>query len=283
MPRPLSGAVISFGLVTIPVRLYSATRSLTPGFRLVHRECGSRIREQLYCPKHERVVSREELVRGYEIAKDRYVTFTHDELEALEATGPRSIDIRQFVPLRTVDPIYFESTAYLGPDRNGNKPFRLLAEVMRDRDEVALGTFVTRGKESLVAVRTFQRGLVLHHLYFADEVRDYGEIDAGKGPARREELKLALRLVEALERPAFDPKAFEDTYRARVEKAAREKARGKPIREEPAAAPRGAVVDLMDALQKSLAGTARRKTAGRRAASRGARRSAPAPVRLKAG
>ncbi len=283
MPRPLSGAVISFGLVTIPVRLYSATRSLAPGFHLVHRECGTRIREQLYCPKHERVVSREELVRGYEIAKDRYVTFTHEELEALEATGPRSIDIQQFVPLRTVDPIYFESTAYLGPDRNGDKPFRLLAEVMRDRDEVALGTFVTRGKENLVAVRTFQGGLVLHHLYFADEVRDYGEIDTGKGPARREELKLALRLVEALKRPAFDPKAFEDTYRARVEKAAREKARGKPVREEPAAAPRGAVVDLMDALQKSLAGRDRKKTAGRRAASRGARRSAPAPVRLKAG
>jgi DNA end-binding protein Ku len=283
MPRPLSGAVISFGLVTIPVRLYSATRSLAPGFHLVHRECGTRIREQLYCPKHERVVSREELVRGYEIAKDRYVTFTHEELEALEATGPRSIDIQQFVPLRTVDPIYFESTAYLGPDRNGDKPFRLLAEVMRDRDEVALGTFVARGKESLVAVRTFQGGLVLHHLYFADEVRDYGEIDTGKGPARREELKLALRLVEALKRPAFDPKAFEDTYRARVEKAAREKARGKPVREEPAAAPRGAVVDLMDALQKSLAGGNKRKTAGRRAASRGARRSAATPVRLKAG
>ena len=281
MPRPLSGAVISFGLVTIPVRLYSATRSLAPAFHLVHRECGSRIREQLYCPKHKRVVSREELVRGYEIAKNRYVTFTPEELEALEATGPHTIDIQQFVPLRTVDPIYFESTTYLGPDRDGDKAFRLLAEVMRDQDEVALGTYVTRGKESLVAIRTYQGGLVLHHLCFADEIRDYGEIDTGKAPVRREELKLALRLVEALKRPTFDPKAFEDTYRARVEKAAREKARGKPIREEPTATPRGAVVDLMDALQKSLAGSARR-AAGRRAAPRGARKSTPL-VRLKAG
>ena len=245
MPRSLSNAAISFGLVTIPVRLYSATHSLAPAFHLVHRECGSRIREQLYCPKDKRIVSREELVRGYEVAKERYVTFTPEELEALEATGPHTIDIRQFVPLRTVDPIYFESTTYLGPDRDGDRPFRLLAEVMRDRDEVALGTYVTRGKESLVAVRAYREGLVLHQLYFADEVRDYGEIDTGKGPVRREEVKLALRLVEALKRPTFDPQAFEDTYRARVEKAAREKARGKPIREEQPAAPRGIVVDLM--------------------------------------
>ena len=280
MPRPLAGAAISFGLVTFPVKLYSATRSLTPAFHLIHRECGSRIREQLYCPKDERVVSREELVRGYEITKNKYVTFMPQELDALEATGSRTIDIQQFVPLRTVDPAYFVSTTYLGPDQGGDRPYRLLAEVMRDRDEVALGTYVMRGKENLVAIRAYREGLVLHSPYFADEVRDFGEIEVGKGPVRREELKLALRLVEALRRPVFNPKAFEDTYRARVEEAAREKARGKPIRVEPPAASRGTVVDLLDALQKSL----RRKgarTAGRQAVPRGARKSA-APARLKA-
>jgi DNA end-binding protein Ku len=281
MPRPLTGAAISFGLVTIPVNVYSATRSLRPTFHLIHRECGSRIREQLYCPKDKRIVERDELVRGYEVGKDRYVTFTPEELEALEATGPRSIDIQQFVPLRTVDPIYFESTAYLAPDRGGDKPFRLLAEVMRDRDEVALGTYVTRGKETLVAIRAYRNGLVLHHLFFADEVRDYAEIDVGKGPVRREELQLAVRLVEALRRPAFDPEAFEDTYRARVEKAAREKARGKSIGEEKPAPRRGAVVDLMEALQKSLATTGKAGAPGRRARPRGARRSST-PSRLKA-
>ena len=187
MPRSFTGAAISFGLVTIPVKLYSATRSLSPAFHLIHRECGSRIREQLYCPKDERVVSRDELVRGYEIGKDRYVTFTPEELEALEATGARTIEIQQFVPLRTVDPIYFEATTYLGPDRGGDKPYRLLAEVMRDRDEVALGTYVIRGKENLIAIRAYRGGLVLHTLYFADEVRDFGEIDKAKGPVQREE------------------------------------------------------------------------------------------------
>jgi DNA end-binding protein Ku len=280
VPRPFTGAAISFGLVTIPVRLYSATRSLSPAFHLIHRECGSRIREQLYCPKHDRVVSRDELVRGYEIAKDRNVTFTPEELEALEATGGRTIDIQQFVPLRTVDPIYLEGTTYLGPDRGGDKPYRLLAEVMRDRDEVALGTYVIRGKENLVAIRAYRGGLVLHTLYFADEVRDFDEVDTGKGPVRRDEMKLALRLVEALRQPAFNPEAFKDTYRARVETAARAKARGKPVRDERPEAPRGAVVDLMDALQESL----RRKPTramGRKAAPRGARKSA-APARLKA-
>lgn len=280
MPRALASTAISFGLVTIPVKLYSATRSLSPAFHLVHRECGTRIREQLYCPTHERVVSREEIVRGYEIAKGRYVIFTREELEALEATGQRTIDIQQFVPLRTVDPIYFETTTYLGPDHGGEKPYRLLAEVMRDRDEVALGTHVMRGKENLVAIRAYRRGLVLHNLYFADEVRDFGEIETGKDPVRREELKLALRLVEALRRPVFDPAAFEDTYRARVEKAAREKSRGKPIREERPAAPRGTVANLMDALQKSLRRTTS-SAASRRGAPRRTRKSAT-PARLKA-
>jgi DNA end-binding protein Ku len=227
MPRPQVGATISFGLVTIPVKLYRASQSLTPAFHLIHQACGTRIREQLFCPEHERVVSRDEVVRGYEIAKGRYVAFTPDELKALEATGSRTIDIRQFVPLRTVDPVYIEGTSFLGPDRGGDKPYRLLAEVLRTREEVALGTYVMRGKENLVAIRAYQKGLVLHTLHFADEVRDFGEIETGKGALRREELQLALRLVETFRRPTFAPGDFEDTYRARVLAAARQKARGK--------------------------------------------------------
>ena len=134
------------------------------------------------------------------------------------------------MPLRTVDPVYIEGTSFLGPDRGGDKPYRLLAEVMRTRDEVALGTYVMRGKENLVAIRAYQGGLVLHTLYFADEVRDFREIETGKGTIRREEMQLALRLIETLRRPAFDPEDFEDTYRARVEAAARAKARGKAVR-----------------------------------------------------
>jgi DNA end-binding protein Ku len=278
MPRALAGAAISFGLVTIPVKLYRASQSLTPAFHLIHRECGTRIREQLYCPRHERVLSRDEVVRGYEVAKDRFVAFTPDELKALEATGPRTIDIRQFVPLRTVDPVYIEGTTFLGPDRGGEKPYRLLAEVMRTRDEVALGTYVMRGKENLVAIRAYQRGLILHTLYFADEVRDFEEIETGKGAVRREEMQLALRLVETLRRPAFAPADFEDTYRARVQAAAREKARGKAIRDEAPAEPKGTVVDLMEALQQSLKRKATRITS-RKPTSRAARKRAGAGLK----
>jgi DNA end-binding protein Ku len=279
MPRPLVSAAISFGLVTIPVKLYRASQSLTPGFHLIHQECGTRIREQLYCPEHERVVSRDEVVRGYEIGKDRYVAFTPEELKALEATGSRTIDIRQFVPLRTVDPLYIEGTTFLGPDRGGDKPYRLLAEVMRTCDEVALGTYVMRGKENLVAIRAYQRGLVLHTLYFADEVRDFSEIETGKGTIRREEMQLALRLVETLRRPAFHAEDFEDTYRARVEAAARQKARGKAVPAERPAEPEGRVVDLMEALQRSLRRTPT-KTARPKTSTRGGRK--PAGDRLKA-
>ena len=280
MPRPLASAAISFGLVTIPVKLYSARRSLSPAFHLIHRGCGTRIREQIICPKHERVLSRDEVVRGYEIAKDRYVEFTPEELKGLEATGPHTIEIQQFVPLRTVDPVYFKGTNYLGPDRAGDKPYRLLAEVMRDRDEVALGTYVMRGKENLVAIRAYEGGLILHTLYFADEVRDFREVPLGKGASRREEKQLALRLVEALRRPAFDPEAFEDTYRASVEKAARAKARGKALPEERPVEVGAKVVDLMDALQQSLARRRGKKPAGRRVASSAAKTPAR---RLKAG
>jgi DNA end-binding protein Ku len=272
MPRPLAGAVISFGLVTIPVKVYRATQSLTPSFHLIHRDCGTRIREQMYCPKHERVLSRDEVVRGYEIAKGRHVAFTPDELKALEATASRTIDIQQFVPLQTVDPVHIEGTTFLGPDRGGDRAYRLLADVMRDRDEVALGTYVMRGKENLVAIRAYQRGLILHTLYFADEIRDFTEIELGKAPVRREEMQLALRLVETLRRPAFDPERFEDTYRARVEKAAHAKARGKVLPEERPAEARGTVVDLMDALQESLKRKRARPARGQ-AAARGARKT----------
>jgi DNA end-binding protein Ku len=257
------------------VKLYSAVQSRTPAFHLIHRDCGTRIREQLYCPEHKRVVSRDEVVRGYEIAKDRYVAFTPEELKALETRGARTIDIQQFVPLRSVDPVYVEGTTFLGPDRGGDRPYRLLAQVMRERDEAALGTYVIRGKENVVAIRSYQGGLVLHTLYFADEVRDFDEIAPGKGPVRREEMRLALRLVEALRRPAFSPGDFEDAYRARVEQAARAKARGKVLPEEPPAEPRATVVNLVEALQQSL----KRKPprADRRAAGKAT------PPRLKAG
>lgn len=253
MPRQLGSGSISFGLVSIPVRLYTATSSHAPSFHLIHQVCGSRIRQQIFCPTCNRVVDRQELVKGFEVSKDEYVTFTPDELKALEGEASKIIDIAEFVPLSTVDPLYFEGTYYLGPDRGGDKAYRLLAEAMADAEQVALATFVIRGKENLVLIRSRDGGLVLHTMYFADEVRDFGEIDKGQRVTVKEaELQLAKRLISELAQPAFKPEKFQDAYRERVLAAAQEKAQGNVIRVIEPESPRAAVVNLMDALKASL-------------------------------
>jgi len=192
-PHSVGSGTISFGLVSIPVRLYTATSSQNVSFNLLHAKCGSRIRQQTFCPVDNTTVDRSELVRGYEFAKDQYVRVSDDELKAMEGEASQVIDITEFVPLAQVDPIYFERTHYLGPDKGGEKAYRLLAEALAQSERVALAKFVMRGKESLVLIRSAQGGLMLHTMYFADEVRDFGEIDKGASAKVCEsELKLAL-------------------------------------------------------------------------------------------
>ncbi|HZS34606.1 MAG TPA: Ku protein [Methylomirabilota bacterium] len=272
MPRSLRSAVLTFGLVTIPVRFYTATASLAPRFHLVHGVCGTRIRQQLFCPHCHRVVERSELVRGYEIGKGEDVTFTEEELKELESEASPAIDVAEFVPLETVDPVYYETAYYLGPDEGGEKAYGLLAEAMRDSAQVALARFVWREKENIAAIRAFDGGLVLHTLFFADEVRDFGAIDKGKARVSEAELRLARRLIDELRSERFEPTRYEDIYRQRIARAARQKAKGQTVRiEAPAEAP-AKVVDLVDALRASLG---RRKPpakagAGRRPHGRGA-------------
>src|SRR6266481_1070191 len=170
------------------------------------------------------------LVKGYEFAKDQYVRFTDEELKALEGEASKVIDIAEFVPLATVDPIFFEKTYYLGPDKGGEKPYRLLADAMAKSDKVALATFVMRGKESLVLVRPAQDGLMLHTMYFADEVRDFGEIEKGKSVKLRDgELELAERLIGELSHDEFKPEQYQDEYRNRVLEVVNSKVEGKEI------------------------------------------------------
>src|SRR5215470_6296781 len=176
--RSVGSGTVSFGLVSIPIKLYVATHSEAPSFNLLHQPCGSRIRQQIYCPRCERTVERSELVKGYEVAKDQYVTFTDDELKALEAAASPSIDIQEFVPLAAVDPVYFETSQYLGPDKGGEKAYHLLADAMRETGVVAIAQHVSRGKERLVLIRPRETGLVLHALYYADEVRSFEDIEA---------------------------------------------------------------------------------------------------------
>jgi DNA end-binding protein Ku len=253
-PHSLVSATVSFGLVSIPVKLYTAASSKNVSFNLLHAKCGSRIRQQNFCPKCDEVVERSALVRGYEFRKDEYVQLSEEELKSLEQDESKSIDIAEFVPLPKVDPIYFEKTYYLGPDKGGEKAYRLLAEAMAKTDRVALAKFVMRGKESLVLIRSAQSGLMLHTMYYADEIRNFAEIDKGEGAKVREgEIGLALNLIEQLSSADFNLDQYEDEYRARVLEFVEQKVAGKVIAKAPQQPKRGQVIDLMAALKESLA------------------------------
>jgi DNA end-binding protein Ku len=253
-PRSIGSATVSFGLVSIPVRLYVATHSEQPSFNLLHGECGSRIKQQTWCPVHERVVERRELARGREVQKGEYVTFTEDELKALEAAASMAIDIQEFVPLDQVDPVYFENTHYLGPDKGGEKAYQLLADAMIETRMVALAQHVSRGKEHLVLVRPHQDGLALHVLYYADEVRPFAEIEKGpKVEVKPGEVELARMLIDQLSATAFQPEKYRDHYRDRLQEVVDQKVAGQEVTVPEVVEPRAQVIDLMDALKQSLA------------------------------
>lgn len=252
-PHSIGSGAISFGLVSIPVKLYSAASSQAVNFNLLHAKCGNRIRQQRHCPVCNEVVEREDLVRGYEFAKDRYVKLTDEEIKALEGEASKAIEIAEFVPLAKVDPIYFEKTYYLGPDKGGEKAYRLLADSMTQAGKVALAKFVMRGKENLVLIRSAQNGLMLHTMYFADEVRNFDEISKGESAKiSGAETNLALRLIDELSNEQFSPERYEDEYRQRVLKLVEEKAAGKEITITEPPAQRAQVIDLMAALKESL-------------------------------
>jgi DNA end-binding protein Ku len=252
-PHSTGSGTISFGLVSIPIRMYTAASSASVAFNMLHQKCGGRIRQQQICPTCNEVLDRTTLVKGYEFAKDQYVQFTEDELKALEGEASRMIDIAEFVPLEQVDPIYFEKTYYLGPDKGGEKAYRLLADAMGKSSRVALAKFVMRGKESLVLIRAAQGGLMLHTMYFADEVRDFSEVDKGEdAKIKPGELDLANRLIDELSSDAFKPGSYADEYRTRVLSVVESKVEGREVTSLAPAAQRTQVIDLMDALKQSL-------------------------------
>jgi len=239
--------------VSIPVKLYLAASSEAPSFNLLHVRCGNRIRQQRFCPACNTVVEREDLIRGYEVSKDQYIQVTDEELKALEGEASEEIEIAEFVPLAKVDPIYFERSYYLGPDRGGEKAYRLLADTMAQVGKVALAKFVLRGKENLVIVRSARNGLVLHTMYFADEVRSFDEIAKGESAKISEaESQLAVRLIEELSTGDFEPDKYEDEYSQRVLDLVDKKAEGQKITLAKPQARRGQVIDLMAALKESL-------------------------------
>jgi DNA end-binding protein Ku len=286
--RSVGSGTISFGLVSIPIRLYVATHSEQLSFNMLHQSCGGRIRQQVWCPQCERVVERNEIVKGYQFAKDRYVIFPDEELKALEAEANRAIDIHEFVPLATVDPLYFESSHYLGPDKGAEKAYQLLAEAMRETGRVALAQLVHHGKEHLVLIRPSDRGLVLHSMYYADEVRSFAEVEVG-GPQkiRDGEVELARKLIAQLSSDEFHPERYKDEYRERVQEVVQKKVEGQEVTAAEPTPAHAQVIDLMEALKASLARRAPRPAAAtapeaagkRRPAAAARRRETPGPRR----
>jgi DNA end-binding protein Ku len=220
-PHSIGSGTISFGLVSIPVRLYTAASSANVSFNLLHAKCGSRIKQQTFCPTCNEVVDRASLVRGYEFSKDQYVRVADEELKALEGEASKVIDIAEFVPLQSVDPIYFEKTYYLGPDKGGDKAYRLLADAMEKGGRVALAKFVMRGKESLVLIRPARGGLMLHTMYFADEVRDFAQVQRAQVIDLMEALKesLAKRVASGEKKPLAKAKRGEPPAAVPAKKA----------------------------------------------------------------
>ncbi len=250
--RAIQSATISFGLVSIPIKLFTAASSESISFHLLHKKCSGRMKQQYLCPVDSEVVERSEMVRGYEYAKDQYVLFTEEELDALESPKNNSLEILEFVPLESVDLLYVAKTYYLGPDKGGDKAYKLLSDSMTRTQKVAVGRFWTRGKEQLVLVRPYKVGLVLHYVYYANEVRAFDELDTGAtsifSPVESE---LADRLIEQLTTDKFHPDRYRDTYNDRLREAIEQKVAGQQIHvshQQPTAQ----IIDLFEALKRSL-------------------------------
>src|SRR4026208_1492534 len=228
--RSIASLTISFGLVSIPVKLYSATEaSKAISFNLLHKACGSRLKQQYLCLREEIPVAREEMVKGYEFAKDQYVIFTPEELKAMEEAGTHMAEITEFVPLETVDPVYFDKAYYLAPDKGGAKPYALLAKALRESGRCGLGRWAARGKQYIVMIRPLDDGLVMQQLLYAAELRSIKDIDIPKTEVRDAELKLAQQLIEQQATDTFNPGAYTDEVRARVEAAVQKKVEGQEI------------------------------------------------------
>src|SRR5438094_6233051 len=251
--QSIASLTVSFGQVSIPIKLCSATEaSRAISFNLLHKTCGSRLKQQYFCVKEEVPVAREDMAKGYEFAKDQYVMFSAEELKALEEAGTHTADITEFVPIDSIDPVYFDKAYYLAPDKGGAKPYALLARALRDTKRCAFGRWAARGKQYIVMMRPVQDGLVTQQLLYAGEVRSIKDIEIPKTEERDAELELAQQLIEQQASDKFDPAAYTDDVRARIETAVQKKVEGQEITlaETPEAGAQ--VIDLMEALRASL-------------------------------
>ncbi len=253
--RSIGSLTVSFGLVAIPVKLYTATQSANAvSFNLLHKTDGSRLKQQYVCQKEGVVVEREDMVKGYEFAKDQYVRFSPEEIKALEEVGTHAVEISEFVPIESVDPVFYDKTYYLAPDKGAAKPYALLTEALKQAGRCGVGRWAARGKGYIVILRPIGDVLAMQQLHYASDVRRATEVEVPKTEVKPAELKLAQQLIEQQTAEKFDPDAYKDEVRARIEAAIAKKVEeGKEISiTETAPAGEGKVIDLMEALRASL-------------------------------
>ncbi len=252
--RSIGTATISFGLVSVPIHIYSSSESSAGiSFNLLHKKCGTRLKQQYICPKDEEIVPRDQMVKGYEFAKDQYAVFTPEEIKALDEKATNTIDILEFVPLDQVDRRYLDKSYYLGPDKGGDRAYRLLGKALEETGRAALGQYAARGRQHLVLLRPLDGVLLMEQLHYAEELKPATEVPLGEGDVKAAELKLAKQLIEQAATEEFHPERYKDEVRSRVLDAIQKKVEGHEITAEPAQDAGGKIIDLMEALKASLA------------------------------
>ncbi len=269
---------LTFGLISIPVKLFSAARTERISFNQLHKECMTRVKQPLWCPTHQRIVERSEIVKGYEYEKDQYVIIDEEEIKKIAPPSARTMEILEFVNEADVDPIYFDASYYMVPDDPGRKAYQLLTRTLEETKRVAIAKVAMHQRENIIVVRPLKHGLTLHTLYFADEVRQVSEYASGpEVPVRPDELKLAKQLVESLV-AEFDPKKYHDEFQAQLKAMIDAKLQGQQVATvtHPELAP---VIDMMEALKKSLAA---RETAPKKPPARAVDAASEAPQEMAA-
>ncbi|HXF94828.1 MAG TPA: Ku protein [Gemmatimonadales bacterium] len=250
----IGSATISFGLVSVPVKMFSSGESSAAiSFNWLHKKCGSRLKQQYICSKDGEKVEKDDMIKGYEFSKGQYVLFTPEELKALEERATGAIEITEFVDAGLVDRIYVDRSYFLGPDKGGERAYRLLGEALKKTGRVAVGQYAARGKQYLVLLRPLDQALVMEQLRYANEVRSVAEVPVPRLEVKKAELDLAVQLIDQAASDAFHPEAYEDNVKKRILEQIQRKVEGQEITEEPEEAPKTQIIDLMEALKASLA------------------------------
>jgi len=281
----IGSATVSFGLVSVPVKLFSAGESSANiSFNWLHKKDGARLKQQYVCSKDGEKVEDDDRIKGYKLADGRYVLFTLEELKTLEEPrGTGAIEITEFLPADQVDRIYTDKTYFLGPDKGGERAYKLLSEALKKTRRVALGQWAARGKQYLILVRPMDGGLAMEQLRYPEELRSIADVPIPKTEVKKAELDMAIKFIDQGTSEEFRPQAYKDNVRRRILDQIQQKVEGHEITEEPAEAPKTQIIDLMEALKASLKGGGGKGGAERKPAKRVEGKAAPSPKRKVAG